>query len=380
VKSAKGNYAQSKAISELQSVTDKLQRNSGNDPGVERQRGEVLGKLSEINNELSASQAPQEPAGQVITGNSFLYEQDLGQNRDNYFNSILFFENNGRFQSGSGGGQQGSRSGGQQGSTDVEFRFGITIQDLEESDQTKSLKEAGQKSGEEKSGGEKADAEKPQASPQPALIDAKREMAEESRSGRDGVAIERKSGRSQLMQRRAGQAEPGKPLALQDQTMSLNALDESETMEQAMPQQMDDALSLNIRQTATIEGRQATPTGLLSLRFDIPTDGQQIDFLRVGGNPALSLDVRSSDSVTMGTGLIWLVLCVIGILLLIGPGRHGKSLIFCQRLFLILALAGLAGWILTTGDLRAFGLMACIGGAIGLAATTVIARLRNQTR
>ena len=162
--------------------------------------------------------------------------------------------------------------------------------------------------------------------------------------------------------------------------MSFNAIDESELMQQAMPQQMFDSLSLDAVQAATVEGRQATPTGLLSLKFDIPTDGQQIDFLRVGGNPTLSLDVRSSDSVTKGAGLIWLVLCVIGILLLIGPGRNGKPLAFCQRLFLILAIAGLAGWMLTTGDLRAFGLMMCIGGAIALAATTAIGHLRNQRR
>ena len=161
--------------------------------------------------------------------------------------------------------------------------------------------------------------------------------------------------------------------------MSFNIFDESEPMQQAM-QQSDVTLSLDIRQTSTIEGGQATPTGLLSLKFDIPTDGQQIDFLRVGGNPTLSLDVRSSDSISKGTGMIWLVLCVIGILLLIGPGLHGKPLIFCQRLFLILAIAGLAGWILTTGDLRGFGLMLCIGGAIGLAATTAIPHLRNQSR
>ena len=375
VKSAKGNYARNKALSELQSATDKLQRNSGNDVGVERQRGEVLSKLSEINNELSANQAPQVMGGQVITGNGFLYEQDLGQNRDNYSNSVLFFENNGRFQSGSGGGQQS----GQQGSPDARFRFGITIQDLEESEETKSLKEAGKKSGDDKSGGAKAGAEKPQANTQPEQIDSKRETAAESHSGKDGVYIEGKSSRSQLMQRRAGQAELGKQLAPQDHTMSFNIFDESEPMQQAM-QQSDVTLSLDIRQTSTIEGRQATPTGLLSLKFDVPTDGQQIDFLRVGGNPKLSLDVRSSDSVTKGTGLIWLVLCVIGILLLIGPGRSGKPVIFCQRLFLILAIAGFFGWILTTGDLRAFGLMTCIAGAIGFAATTAIARLRNQSR
>ena len=381
VKSAKGNYARNKAMSELQSATDKLQRNSGNDSGVERQRGEVLNKLSEINKELSANQAPQVLAEQVITGNGFLYEQDLGQNRDNYSNSVLFIENNGRFQSAAGGGQPG---GGQQASPDAEFHFGITIQDLEESEETKSLKMKGDKSGGEKSGGEKEAGAKLQADAQPAPIDSKREVTEESLSGKDGVVIEGKPGRSRLMQSRAGQAELGKQLAPQDQTFSFNKFDESELMQQAMqetmPQQMADRLSLDVGQTATIAGRQTTPTGLLSLKFDIPTDGQQIDFLRVGGNPALSLDVRSSDSVTKGAGIIWLVLCMIGILLLIGPGRNGKPLVFCQRLFLIVAIAGLAGWMLTAGDPRAFSLMMCIGGAIGLAATTAIGHLRNQSR
>ena len=108
--------------------------------------------------------------------------------------------------------------------------------------------------------------------------------------------------------------------------------------------------------------------------------GRAFRFLRASGNPKLSLDIRSSDSVTKGTGLIWLVLCVFGILLLIGPGRNGRPLVFCQRLFLILVIAGLAGWIATTGDMRAFGLMMCIGGAIGLAATTAITQMRNQSR
>ena len=388
VKSAKGTYARSKAKSELQSVTSKLQSNFGYEygDGVERQRGEVLSRLHEITNEFKTNLLPQELPVQVITGNGYLYEQDLGQNRDNYSNSALFFENNGPIRSGSGG-QQG---GVQQASPVAEFRLGITIQDLEESDEAKSMKEAGKKSGDdksggeksggEKSGGEKAGSEKPQAASTPTQRDMQRKTAEEKPDGKDGIAFEGESVRSQLMQRRAGQLELGNHLAPQDQTMSFNAIDESTTMQQAMPQPMFDTLSLDIAQSATIEGRQATPTGLLSLKFDIPTDGQQIDFLRVGGNPTLSLDVRSSDSVTKATGLIWLVLCVIGILLLIGPGRAGKPLIFCQRLFLILAIAGLAGWILTIGDLRTFSLINCIAGAIGLAVTTAIGQFRNQSR
>ena len=121
----------------------------------------------------------------------------------------------------------------------------------------------------------------------------------------------------------------------------------------------------------------AIPTGLLSLKFDIPTDGDRIDFLRVGGNPSLSLDVRSSKSVAQGSGLIWAVLCGVGILLLVAPGRRGRALEFCQRLFLIVTVAGFAAWLLTTGDLKAVGLLCCILGAIGLAITIATTQLRR---
>jgi hypothetical protein len=119
----------------------------------------------------------------------------------------------------------------------------------------------------------------------------------------------------------------------------------------------------------------ATPTGLLSLHFEIPTDGQRIDFLRVEGNPALALDVRSSESVHKGFGLIWLAVCVIGILLLIGPARRGHSLVFCLRLFLILAISGLAAWLFIAGDLKDLGLVLCLAGALGVAITTAILKL-----
>ena len=83
-----------------------------------------------------------------------------------------------------------------------------------------------------------------------------------------------------------------------------------------VPQQMDDTLRGYVQQNAIMEGRSATPTGRLSLKFEIPADGQRIDFLRVGGNPELTLDVRSSDSVTKVTGVIWLILCGIAIMML----------------------------------------------------------------
>ena len=357
---------------ELQSATDKLQRNFSNDSGVERQRGEVLSRLSVINNELTANQAPQELAGQAINGNGYLYEQDLGQNRDNYNNSLLFFDNNGRFPAGS--------EGGKQRLSDADFRFGITLPDLKVVDDTKSQDEAGKKSGTEKSDGERLDVEKPQASDQTRGPESKVDMLEESLTGKDGVAMEGKSSRSQLMQRRAGKMDLGRQSGPQDKSMSSQRSGEFEQLQQAIPQQMGEGLGLNFRQTVTTDVRETTPTGLLSLKFDIPTDGQQIDFLRVGGNPSLSLDVRSSASVTQGIGLIWLVFCVIGIRLLSGPHRNRQPLVFCQRLCLILAIAGFAGWIMTIGDLHAFGLMLCLAASIGFAITTAMSKLRNHSQ
>ena len=130
-------------------------------------------------------------------------------------------------------------------------------------------------------------------------------------------------------------------------------------------------------QPAVAPARTATPTGLLSLKFDIPTDGLRIDFLRVGGNPTLALDVRSTKSVSKGTGFIWLTVCAVGILMLLGPGRSGKVLIFWLRLCLILTVSGLVAWLFTTGDLKATGLLICVVSAIGVSIVTAAINIRR---
>jgi len=373
VKSAQGSFARRRAMSELQSAAEKLQRKSGNDSDVERQRGEVLGKLGEINQEYGASQTPQELelSDSTIAGNGFLYEEDLRQNTANGSNNLSFSILNKIV--GSGSGQQQSL----QADPDAAFRFGITIQDLEKQQEIRSLKEAGKKSGGEKSGGEKSEADKPQSSSKMARPESMFRTTDEKAATKDGVAAEEQSSRSQLMQRRAIQSGIGQTVVPQARRQ-FDMLNEPETLglpgiAQSSPA---DVSSLAIQQQEPSR-RDATPTGLLSLKFDIPTDGQQIDFLRVGGNPVLSLDVRSSDAVSKGTGLIWLVLCIAAILLLIGPGRNGKPLLFCQRLFLILAITGLAAWLCTVGNLSGLGLVMCIAGSIAFATTTVLVRFKS---
>lgn len=400
VRSAKSNFARQKAMAEVQNKTELLRRYSGNDSDVEQQRGDVLSKLSDIvSNGLGSSfksgsgqsgylangmdgnvinGEPQSTA--PIMGNGFLFEQEQGQNYDLDFNNKLFNKQNrpglqSGSQKGSGGqsSQQADRQAPGSVNGDADFRFGITVKDFEALDESSSRDAAKKESNSEKDASEKSPAAKPQSRSRGTKAKSESEMAE-SKDGNEGF-----QNRSQLMKRRAEQAEAGKAV---DSPFGPIVMFESNIqggvqLQQAVPEQIDDAFGLNIRQTATVEHRTASPTGLLSLKFEIPTDGQQIDFLRGGGNSLLSLDVRSSDSVTRFTGLIWLAICVVGILLLINPGRKGQMMVFCKRLFLILAIAGLAAWLVTSGDLKSFGLVLCIAGSLGLAVLVTVGQLRN---
>jgi hypothetical protein len=368
VKSAKGNYARGRALIEVQNATERLGRNLGKDSGVEQQRGEVLGKLSEINDEYLHQAGPPgsgapEP---IIIGNGFLFEQDYGQNQANYSNSQLFFESNGRGLTPLGGAQpEGAPE------TNARFRFGITIQSPEEPADGESLEKPVKKSDSEKSGGEK---------PRDRNVrqDVKRETAKQLADVQDGPAGNQSSIRSQLLQRRSGLSEPGKSPGLEEALVpQTSPTDESAPEPQmAFPQQLDDFFGAAIPPSAS-EQKTAIPTGLLSLKFDIPSDGQRVDFLRVGGNPLLSMDVRSAEAVSKGIGLIWLVICGLGILMLLGPGRRGETFVFFQRLFLILAVAGLIFWLLSGSNQRDAGLLICIFAAIGLAVTFIVAQFRK---
>ena len=399
-KGTRGEFMRRKLQTELLRKYDDLSRFSGNDINVEQQRGTVLGKLSEINSDLNSSfeansQAPLQ-LGQTINGNGFLFEQEAVQNFGNSDNNRKFLQFNksssgGLFGSGGAtpqGGRKGDRAD-QSGAaaSENEFRFGISVE-VEEVE--KALEDQTDKS--EKKSGEIGSGESKQVPPRssarkrmmkdgaPAEKPAAKENATDS-DGRDS------NPRSKLMQRRSGvQDAKSESEMLAPPSASVNSLsDLASSMQAPAPaQQFSDPFQVQMpepnaamQQEYLVDSpvRIAIPTGLLSLQFDIPTDGQRIDFMRVDGNPELALDVRSSESVHKGFGLIWLAACAIGILLLIGPARRGHSLIFSLRLFLILAVAGLAAWLFIAGDLKDLGLMLCLAGAAGVAITTAILKL-----
>jgi hypothetical protein len=84
------------------------------------------------------------------------------------------------------------------------------------------------------------------------------------------------------------------------------------------------------------------PQGRLSLLFELPADGLRLDFLRVGGNPALALDVRSADSVRTAGGLIWAIACCLAALALLASGLRSRLLPLLQTTSLILLLFALS--------------------------------------
>jgi hypothetical protein len=390
-KGTKGGFLQRRLQTELQRQYEDLSRISGNDLGVEQQRGIVLGKLNEANSSLNSyvgtNSVPQIELGRVITGNGFLFEQDAAQNKVNGDTCNQFMVFNCPTSEGrpnvNGAQQLQLNRANQSGAAVSEnaFRFGITVEDVEKAVKDQADKSE-KKSGESKSGESKQMPPRPNSRGRMMKDDA---PAEKPASGDEASEYEGQQSnlRSKLMQRRSG-AQDAKSETEASASPSENANVRESIKKEEQAQRSSDPFE--IPHVAPNDATQqafgmyapaqvATPTGLLSLQFEIPTDGQRIDFLRVDGNPALALDVRSSESVHKGFGFIWLAVCVIGILLLIGPARRGHSLVFWLRLFLILAISGLAAWLFIAGDLKDLGLMLCLAGALGVAVTSAILKL-----
>jgi len=406
-KNAKGLYLRGKVLEKVQSATDRLNRSSGNERDVEQQRGLLLSKLNELSHEYGmqeemgeqlSQQAPAGPgdmgqvgAGQVGAGqtdNKFLYEAEAAQNFGNSANVDQFWSFNGAGGSSFGmglgnapnsAGEAAGLFGQAPAQNENKFRFSVTLEDRTEQQDEKLDKaikgkvavpdgRKKQMKSEEKSVVAESAADFKDA---PAEMEAiKGRRAGESRSG----------ARSQLLERR-GREENSVP-----ETPMLRGTIAQPELEEMLAQQLGDPsqISVDAVQDLAIQlpaapptVRAATPTGLLSLQFAIPTDGQRIDFLRVGGNPELSLHVHSSDARRKGAGLVWLLLCGMSGMLLIGPGLRAQTAVFCWRLFGLLAVAGLALWLFTGNPLQTAGLLLCLVSVAGVAVMTLMNSFRR---
>ena len=386
---AKSDYLRMQIEGEVELKLDVLNRASGNTLETEQQRNELLGRLGAIRGELADQDRSAlglfDSSG--VTDNRFLYEQELRQNSANFDNASKFWSSNG-FGSGSGSMPQSGPAVAGKGlrelnrdlsAADAEsrFRFGLTFDDSSESANGRPLQEDAERKAEpEAMAKENRTLEKSRADSKDQLFAEPNAAGarEKSQRGRQSQLMQRRSQSSREAVDKLEQADPAL-LAFSDE--SIAAKQQAATQ---VPQQNVPATNFDIQNAVNDPqgpARVITPSGLLSLQFEIPTDGLRIDFLRSGGNPSLALDVRSSESFTQGFGLLWLGLCGVSILLLAGPGRRNQPLQFVQRLSLILLVAGMAAYLVTGGSLRDVGLMAAILSAITLMVTVIIQRFRQ---
>ena len=120
-------------------------------------------------------------------------------------------------------------------------------------------------------------------------------------------------------------------------------------------------------------------TGLLSLRFDIPTDGERLDFVRTGGNATLTLKIRSAESGTWLRGILWAIGCGVGLFLALRALKTARAEKIVSLFALFLVFAGVGGWFLLPAGLNFVALFVGVAGALLLCVTTVRESFRKTT-
>jgi hypothetical protein len=119
---------------------------------------------------------------------------------------------------------------------------------------------------------------------------------------------------------------------------------------------------------------QAPAQGLLSIDFQIPSAGTRHDFVRTGGNAALTLTVRSRETIDIGLGILWAVACLIAAVVLLKGVSRGSLLL---RVCLLATIIGLLGWLCFPSPLRYLMLMVCVAASVCFCLGLIISSFRR---
>jgi hypothetical protein len=354
----------------------RLQQLRGNSTATEQARGEALRRLEEFQQQ-SAAEVEQLSDG--ANTNQFLFEQDLQQNRDAENSRSLFFSENGLI---SGAGRDLDRTGSGEGvekaPTD-RFWFGLNLQLAPPvPPPAPKLREF---STTERGGAGVA----PGAAPEPRFGRSKAAAAPDEA---DKMAADFPMPQSRLRRQLANQKLAEQlPLEKSEEAAKQQPLESRADEQKNMPQS-DAAIGLARQEAQSAEQAPAAaspaapamvqPEGRLSLLFELPTEGTRLDFLRVGGNPILALDIRSADSVQTAAGLAWTAACTVASLLLLTAGLR-------KRLLTLLQIAAVAGFLISlgglctpSGSLQAASIPAALATATLFAVARVAANLRKS--
>ena len=90
-----------------------------------------------------------------------------------------------------------------------------------------------------------------------------------------------------------------------------------------------------------------TPTAGLSLDFDLPTTGQKLVFSKTGGDPQLTLAIRSQESLRQGLGLVWAIVWLsVGLsIVLVARAKSNRSR-HLRRAIGVVSLLGVIGYLI----------------------------------
>ena len=156
-------------------------------------------------------------------------------------------------------------------------------------------------------------------------------------------------------------SEPGQFMDNSVERFAMPQLHDSSGPEQQSGEQQARGADQSIQAEPEAVPARPESTGLLSLRFQIPTDGRRFDFVRGDGNAHLTLNVRSSDSRRWLIGILWAVGCVLAAVLLL-RSLSGRGLI--DRLLVLAVVVGFAGWLLFPGETGSVALV--VGVLVGI--------------
>jgi hypothetical protein len=334
-------------------LNSRLQQLRGNSDTAEEARGEALRRLDQLN----PNDAPGElPDSNSQAGNQYLFEQDFELNRKSESSRNLFFSDNGLVLKGQTPSTTENSGGEQSGGQMDRFEFRMTMPEKPASDKAAEDRSAGRRSAipqrsqsgkfgrpaADEATKDKQDAQDPRNSPAPqsrlrrqlAEGDALAERLGEEKAA-DGKRMETETLEKKLRDIPSPGGGGGGPGGVPS-SATMSPKPQSAAASGEAQQQMQNAAQ------APSPPPTAEPQGRLSLLFELPTDGLRLDFLRVGGNPALALDVRSADSVRTAAGLIWAAVCGLAALMLLTSGLRGRLLPLLQILSFVIVLLALA--------------------------------------
>ncbi|MEQ9409008.1 MAG: hypothetical protein RIK87_14825 [Fuerstiella sp.] len=344
-----------------------LQDQRGNTTVAEEQRIEALQELELLLGEnlesetrvLSRAGSGGETATSGVTRealgiNSYLWNKESDQNRFNFGNNLDLIISN-----SPAGVLEAPRSSG-------EFKFALPAEQQGQQDKFRDVKDLSKLS------------EIKEAAEKPGSVSNRSQLLErrEQNLKQQSEQLMRKSGVAGKKMERETAPEPRRAQRGEAQANDFAAQIQQPTDGQD-GLQAGDQLSAPFGMVAAppISGRQIDGQGLLSLQFSIPEDGIRHDFVRTGGNAALTLKVRDAESIEYAAGILWTAVCVVVCLLLLKGESAGRLL---RRVLVLLIVLGMAGGLVLPEPLQIAALLVCLVAAGVLSVTWIAASFRRR--